>query len=114
MIQARAAVLHRTGLDGIDIDVVSLDDPHDREVLVRVVASGLCHSDLHVIDGTLPSSGARVLGHEISGIVEQVGDLVSTVAPGARTGWAARPGMRRSPRTPSPGMRPPGRRAPPC
>ena len=84
MIQARAAVLNRTGLDGIDIDVVSLDDPHDREVLVRVVASGLCHSDLHVIDGTLPSSGARVLGHEMSGIVEQVGNLVSTVAPGDR------------------------------
>jgi S-(hydroxymethyl)glutathione dehydrogenase / alcohol dehydrogenase len=78
----RAAVLNRTGLDGIDLTIVQLDSPRDHEVLVRVSASGLCHSDLHVINGTLAVTGARILGHEISGVVEEVGDRVTSVAPG--------------------------------
>src|SRR3984885_2185109 len=80
----RAAVLHAPGLDGITIDTVLLDKPRGHEVLVRVCASGLCHSDLHVIDGVLPVSGPRILGHEMAGVVVEVGDLVTGLVPGDR------------------------------
>ena len=77
-----AAVLHAPGLDGITIATVLLDKPRGHEVLVRVCASGLCHSDLHVIDGVLPVSGPRILGHEMAGVVVEVGDLVTGLVPG--------------------------------
>jgi S-(hydroxymethyl)glutathione dehydrogenase / alcohol dehydrogenase len=52
------------------------------EATVRVVASGICHSDLNVLDGTSPVPLPVVLGHEAAGIVERVGDGVSSVQPG--------------------------------
>jgi S-(hydroxymethyl)glutathione dehydrogenase/alcohol dehydrogenase len=63
-------------------DGLSVRDPGPNEVLVRVVAAGLCHSDLSVIDGTIPWPAPAVLGHEGAGIVEAVGDAVRHVAPG--------------------------------
>jgi S-(hydroxymethyl)glutathione dehydrogenase/alcohol dehydrogenase len=81
----RAAVLHETP-GTLAIQDVAIDKPRAREVLLRTVGSGLCHSDLHFLDA--PEAAARlgalpmVLGHEASGIVEAVGADVTYVAPG--------------------------------
>jgi propanol-preferring alcohol dehydrogenase len=57
------------------------------EILVRVLACGVCRTDLHVVDGDLPEPAIPVIpGHEIVGRVEQVGDNVKTFAPGERVG----------------------------
>lgn len=81
----RAAVLHETP-GTLAIEDVTIDKPGAREVLIRTVGSGLCHSDLHFIDapGQLARMGGlpMVLGHEASGIVEAIGDDVTYVAPG--------------------------------
>jgi S-(hydroxymethyl)glutathione dehydrogenase/alcohol dehydrogenase len=53
-----------------------------REVLVRTVASGVCHSDLHFVDGLYPLPPPAILGHEAAGIVEAVGDQVTAFKPG--------------------------------
>jgi len=63
-------------------DDVAVRDPRPHEVRVRVVNAGLCHSDVSVIDGTIPFPTPVVLGHEGAGIVEQVGDAVTKVAVG--------------------------------
>lgn len=59
-----------------------LDEPKADEVLVRIIASGVCHTDATVLDRTLPVPYPAVLGHEGSGIVEKVGSNVTTVQPG--------------------------------
>jgi S-(hydroxymethyl)glutathione dehydrogenase/alcohol dehydrogenase len=59
-----------------------VQDPGPDEVLVGVAACGLCHSDLHVIDGHLPAPLPAVLGHEAAGVVEAVGADVTEVAVG--------------------------------
>ena len=64
------------------IDEVRIDKPGPREVLIRTVAAGCCHSDLHFIEGTYRTPVPTVLGHESAGIVEQVGADVTAVAPG--------------------------------
>jgi len=64
------------------IEDVDIDAPGPQEVLVRTVASGVCHSDLHVIEGALPMPPPTVLGHEPAGIVEAVGSDVTGLAPG--------------------------------
>jgi S-(hydroxymethyl)glutathione dehydrogenase / alcohol dehydrogenase len=64
------------------IEDVELDKPQENEVLVRTVASGVCHSDLHFVDGFYPYPAPAVLGHEAAGIVEEVGKGVSYVKPG--------------------------------
>jgi S-(hydroxymethyl)glutathione dehydrogenase/alcohol dehydrogenase len=56
--------------------------PGPRDVIVRVVAAGVCHSDISVIDGTIPWGVPVVLGHEGAGVVEQVGTAVTHVKPG--------------------------------
>src|ERR1700686_4755324 len=56
--------------------------PGPTEVKVRIVAAGLCHSDLSVIDGTIPWPAPAVLGHEGAGIVAEVGDAVTNGKPG--------------------------------
>lgn len=61
---------------------VRLDDPGPGEVLVRTAATGVCHSDLHVIEGSLPVPPPVVLGHEPAGVVEAVGAGVTDFAPG--------------------------------
>jgi S-(hydroxymethyl)glutathione dehydrogenase/alcohol dehydrogenase len=78
----RAAVLHEPGTALVVEDVV-LDPPAAAEVLVRVAATGVCHSDLHLAEGHL--GGRRwpiILGHEGAGVVEAVGADVHHVAPG--------------------------------
>ncbi|MFI9584577.1 Zn-dependent alcohol dehydrogenase [Streptomyces sp. NPDC052236] len=64
------------------VDDLEIREPGAGEVLVAVAAAGLCHSDLSVIDGTIPFPVPVVLGHEGAGVVEAVGAGVSHVAPG--------------------------------
>ncbi|MHB8449581.1 MAG: alcohol dehydrogenase catalytic domain-containing protein [Mycobacteriales bacterium] len=61
---------------------LALRAPAADEVVVRIHAAGLCHSDLSVIDGTIPFPTPVVLGHEGAGVVEEVGPLVRGVSPG--------------------------------
>ena len=71
--------------DGNDVAVrsgVEVRDPGPNEVRVRVVASGVCHSDLSVVNGTIPFPTPVVLGHEGAGIVEEVGSAVRKVSVG--------------------------------
>jgi succinate semialdehyde reductase (NADPH) len=71
---------------GGNLVMEELQDPeaHAGEVLIRVAACGVCHSDLHVIKGDVPFAVPCVLGHEVSGIVEAVGAGVTHVSPGDR------------------------------
>jgi len=78
---ATAAVLHAVG-EKLEIEEITLFDPAPDQIVVRLVASGVCHSDLSVISGSFPFGFPTVLGHEGSGIVESVGDAVTRVAPG--------------------------------
>ncbi|CAN5604434.1 Zn-dependent alcohol dehydrogenase [soil metagenome] len=64
------------------IDDIQTDKPGPREVLVRVAAAGICHSDLHFMEGKYPYPTPVVMGHESSGVVEAVGEGVSAVAVG--------------------------------
>jgi S-(hydroxymethyl)glutathione dehydrogenase/alcohol dehydrogenase len=66
------------------IENVDVDTPIDREILVRTGASGVCHSDVHFIDGFMTMKTPAVLGHEAAGVVEQVGPNVTYVKPGDR------------------------------
>jgi S-(hydroxymethyl)glutathione dehydrogenase/alcohol dehydrogenase len=77
----RAAVM-RALKAPLTIEEIQIGTPGPHEVLVRTVATGVCHSDLHVMEGALPSTLPTVLGHEPAGVVEQVGSDVRQVAPG--------------------------------
>jgi S-(hydroxymethyl)glutathione dehydrogenase/alcohol dehydrogenase len=77
----KAAIFRQTG-QALTIEDVQIDKPRGREVLIRTAAVGLCHSDLHFIDGTYPFPSPFIPGHEAAGIVEQVGPEVRTVKPG--------------------------------
>ena len=79
----KAAVL-RENQKPLEIEDISIDKPGPGEVLLRTAASGLCHSDLTVIEGGLPFPPPCVLGHEPAGVVEQVGEGVSDFTPGDR------------------------------
>lgn len=63
---------------------LELDPPQPGEVLVRIEAAGLCHSDLSVVDGSRARPVPMLMGHEASGVVEQLGDGVADLAPGDR------------------------------
>jgi S-(hydroxymethyl)glutathione dehydrogenase/alcohol dehydrogenase len=77
----RAAVLTEVG-GSLTIEEVAIDNPGPREVLLRTAACGLCHSDLHFVDGLWPCALPTVLGHEAAGVVEKVGADVRHVQPG--------------------------------
>jgi S-(hydroxymethyl)glutathione dehydrogenase / alcohol dehydrogenase len=77
----KAAVLHAAN-QPLTIEEVELTKPGSREVLLRTAFAGLCHSDLHFIEGLYPHPTPCVLGHESAGIVEAVGDAVTYVKPG--------------------------------
>jgi S-(hydroxymethyl)glutathione dehydrogenase / alcohol dehydrogenase len=78
----RAAVLTALDTPLILRDDVGLHRPRAGEVLVRMAASGVCHSDLSMVNGTLPVTLPAVLGHEGAGVVEEVGEGVDRFAPG--------------------------------
>ncbi|OBY30426.1 NDMA-dependent alcohol dehydrogenase [Mycolicibacter kumamotonensis] len=80
-MKTTAAVLLEPGKP-FEIMELDLDGPGPGEVLIRYVAAGLCHSDLHLTDGDLPPRYPIVGGHEGAGIIEDVGPGVTKVAPG--------------------------------
>ena len=77
----RAAVLREVGRP-MEIEDVTLADPKPGEAMVRIVGTGVCHSDYHVIKGEWASPLPIVLGHEASGVVEMVGAGVTQAQPG--------------------------------
>ena len=77
----KAAVL-RAPNQPLEIEEVQISKPGPREVLVRPVAAGVCHSDLHFMDGSYPYALPTILGHESAGVVEQVGADVTYVKKG--------------------------------
>ncbi|PXY24964.1 Zn-dependent alcohol dehydrogenase [Prauserella sp. PE36] len=79
----RAAVLNAIGDEKLELrDDVTTVDPGPHEVRIRVRASGICHSDLSAMDGTLPALAPGIIGHEGAGEVLQVGEGVEHLAPG--------------------------------
>lgn len=77
----KAAVLIQPG-QPLQIEEVVISKPGPHEVLIRTVACGLCHSDLHFIEGAYPHPLPAIPGHEAAGIVEAVGSEVRTVKVG--------------------------------
>jgi len=77
----KAAIFHGPN-QPLTIEQVEIDSPGPHEVKVRTMASGVCHSDLHFVDGLYPYPAPAILGHEAAGIVEEVGDQVEYVKPG--------------------------------
>ena len=82
-MQMKAAIFRKPH-EPLTIESVEIDKPSGREVLVRTAATGVCHSDLHVVDGQgrWPLDRPIVLGHEGAGVVEAVGADVTTLRPG--------------------------------
>lgn len=80
-LYVKAAVLF-CAREPMVVEDVSIDDPGPQELRVRTVASGLCHSDLSVANGSRAGRFPTVLGHEVAGVVEQVGNAVSGIAVG--------------------------------
>lgn len=78
---ARAAIVRTTGGQFV-IEDIQIESPREDEVLVRLVGSGICHTDIVFRDGGLPMPMPVVLGHEGSGVVEAVGAKVTHVKPG--------------------------------
>ena len=81
-MKVRAAVLEQFGAP-LEVQELDLEEPHSGEVLVRLAACGVCHTDLYTASGADPSGYApTVLGHEGAGVVERVGQDVTSVVPG--------------------------------
>lgn len=80
-MQIKAAVAREKGAP-FNIETIELEEPRADEILVKVVATGVCHTDLVVRDGHLPTPLPVVLGHEGAGIVEKVGAAITKVQPG--------------------------------
>jgi Zn-dependent alcohol dehydrogenase len=89
------AVVLRDPARAVAVEDVELDPPKANEVLVRVAAAGVCHSDVRLADGELGEGRwPMVLGHEGAGVVESVGDGVDHVAPGDRVAFSFVPACR--------------------
>jgi S-(hydroxymethyl)glutathione dehydrogenase/alcohol dehydrogenase len=93
-MRIRAAVLHEPRRP-LAIEEVELAAPHEDEVLVRVAAAGVCHSDVRLADGDLGEGRSPMVpGHEGAGVVEAVGRAVTHVAPGDHVGFCIVPSCR--------------------
>src|SRR5216683_7657634 len=77
----KAAVLYEVK-QPLVVEEVDLDSPGPGEVKVRLGATAICHSDIHFFEGDVPFRGAGIAGHECAGTVEEVGEGVTSVAPG--------------------------------
>jgi NDMA-dependent alcohol dehydrogenase len=95
-METEAAVLF-PGRDEWSIEQVRLDPPRAGEVLVRIMASGMCHSEEHHRTGDVPLRRATIGGHEGAGIVEEVGPGVTSVAPGDHVVFSSIPTCGRCP-----------------
>ena len=80
-MKAKAAVMHRPH-EPLKIEMIDLDQPARNEVLIKTAFAGVCHSDLHYMEGLYPRACPCVLGHESSGVVLAVGSDVTYVKPG--------------------------------
>jgi S-(hydroxymethyl)glutathione dehydrogenase / alcohol dehydrogenase len=80
-LKARAALFREIGV-ALRIEEVDVDEPADNEVLLRTAACGVCHSDVHFMQGSIAGPVPTVPGHEPAGIVEAVGSAVRSVKPG--------------------------------
>lgn len=76
----KAAVVR--DIDKLTIEEVELDSPGKNEVKIRMAATGVCHSDLSIINGTIPATFPIILGHEGAGVVDEIGEGVENVKPG--------------------------------
>ena len=93
-MKIRAAVLHHPSRP-VTVEEVELDPPKQQEVLVRVAAAGVCHSDVRYADGDLGAGRwPMVLGHEGAGVVEAVGEGVTHVVPGDHVAFCFVPACR--------------------
>jgi NDMA-dependent alcohol dehydrogenase len=83
MMKSRAAVIYGEGQE-FKVEEIEVDDPGENEVLIHIAASGLCHSDYHMVTGEWTGNlyYPMVGGHEGAGIVEKVGPGVTRVKPG--------------------------------
>ena len=88
-MKVKSAVLHEVGLPRpyadsapLHIEDVELAGPGEGEVLIRIAAAGLCHSDLSVINGARPRPLPMAIGHEAAGVVEETGPGVTDLKPG--------------------------------
>src|SRR5438105_9642441 len=77
----KAAVFHAPH-QSLTIEEIAVEKPKSREVLLRTAFAGLCHSDLHFMEGLYPIPVPCILGHESSAVVEAVGDGLTYVKPG--------------------------------
>ena len=91
----KAAVLREVGKP-LQIEDVKIGKPGPHEVLIRTAAAGVCHSDLHFMEGKYPYPLPAVLGHESAGVVEAVGSEVRRIKPGV--GAPAKVALNRPPR----------------
>jgi S-(hydroxymethyl)glutathione dehydrogenase/alcohol dehydrogenase len=80
-VKTKAAILWETNVPW-SVEEIELDDPQSGEVRVKLAASGMCHSDEHLVTGDLPFDLPIIGGHEGAGVVEEVGDGVSWLSPG--------------------------------
>jgi S-(hydroxymethyl)mycothiol dehydrogenase len=79
--QVRGVVAHKKG-DPVSVETIVVPDPGPGEAVVKVQACGVCHTDLHYREGGINDEFPFLLGHEAAGVVEQVGEGVTEVAPG--------------------------------
>ncbi|WP_345752652.1 Zn-dependent alcohol dehydrogenase [Microbacterium rhizophilus] len=86
----KAMVMYDTNAPLV-LEDLELDAPGPGEVLVRIEATGVCHSDVHYLTGGLPARTPIVLGHEGAGIVEEIGDGVTAIRPGDKVVLMWRP-----------------------
>ena len=78
-----AAVLRNTGDNDLEVtDTIQVNDPGPDDVIVKITHTGVCHSDVSAMNGTIPQPAPAVLGHEGAGIIEEVGENVTEVAVG--------------------------------
>jgi hypothetical protein len=89
-MKIRAAVIERRS-GAFVLDDLELEDPRPDELLVRLVATGICMTDLHIRDQGYPVPLPVVAGHEGAGVVERVGEDVVTPSAPARSRWVPPP-----------------------
>ena len=116
-MKIKAAVIRQMGLPQpyadskpMSIEEVELDKPGQREVLVQIKAASLCHSDLSTVNGDRPRQMPMVLGHEASGVVQEIGGGISDLKVGDHVALDHRP----QPRVNETGHRRSWRRLPPA
>ena len=80
-MKCKAAVLFEAG-QKLEVCEVDVADPQPGEVRIRMVAGGVCHSDLHVMTGHLSAPLPAILGHEGAGVIDAVGEGVTSLKPG--------------------------------